>query len=118
MDKPSSDSPAKHKGSIRRIGAKAFNHHSSVFIATFAMGAVKSVVMADQGSDGNIMPPALFAALKEAVPDLQVEHLDPRIPSTFWTKPVGSCAKRDRSWTYSFAYVTVISCFCGTFDGI
>lgn len=82
------------------------------------MGAVEIMVMADQGSDGNTMPPTVFTALKEAVPNLEVEHHDHPHSFNFWKKPVGSCATRDWSRTCSFAYATVISYFCRTSHGV
>lgn len=96
-DKPRSGQGSSHKGSVRRIGADAIDSHSSLFSATFSEGAVESVVMVDQGSDGNIMPPAVFELIQQADPNLDVVSLAPAHTYSFINKDEGSgltCRKK------------------------
>lgn len=94
-DKNPAGSSSKHKGSIRRLGAQAIDDHSALFSATFALGAVESVVMADQGSDANVLPPTVLDALKKATPGLAVEELKPPHSFDFLDQSSGIvCHKR------------------------
>ena len=67
----------EHRGSIRRLGAAQIDSHSSLFSAVFADGAVESVVLADQGSDTNLLPPDVFQWVKNAYPRLTTIPLQP-----------------------------------------
>lgn len=46
-----------------------------MFSESLANGAVESVVMADNGSDTNIMPPSVFQHVEKAGVELRVIHL-------------------------------------------
>lgn len=64
-------------GTVRRLGAEAIDSHSSLFSATFANGAVESVVLADQGADANMIPPAVFQLIKASGAVIPITHLKP-----------------------------------------
>lgn len=55
------------KGHIRLLGGHAIDSHSGLFRAPFAKGALESVVLADQGADTQLNPPAIFKALRTAI---------------------------------------------------
>ncbi|CDF33359.1 unnamed protein product [Chondrus crispus] len=84
----------QRKGSVRRIGADAIDPHSSLFSATFIDSAVESVIMADQGSDGNIMPPAVFDMIAEAASNLHVASLVPPHTYSFVDQDRGLTCRR------------------------
>lgn len=50
-------------------------NHSTLFSASFLDGAVEATVMADPGSDDNLMPQSVFCALAKAKKDLGIEVL-------------------------------------------
>lgn len=62
-----------------RLGGESIDDHSALFSSRFCEGAVEAVKMADQGSDGNIIPPRVFAHLLKAMPDLEVTKLDKQV---------------------------------------
>lgn len=58
-------------------------------------GAVESVVLADQGSDINVIAPSILKQLKTAVPGLEIQHLEPPHLVTLLDKGSGmSCGNR------------------------
>lgn len=88
-------SQSNHRGSLRRLGPDAIDSHSSVFSASFLRGVVESMVLADQGSDGNMMSPTVFGALIKSNANLKVETLDPPHSFKFLDQTAGIlCYKR------------------------
>lgn len=60
--------------------ASEVQNNTSLFNATFLNGAAEMTIMADQGSDANIIPQALLRALRAADPKLVVSSLkQPRV---------------------------------------
>lgn len=66
-----------NKGKDRRIGKDALGQDSTLFSTSLANGDVGVVLMDDQGSDTNLMPPSLFQHVDMAGAAFRVTHLDP-----------------------------------------
>ena len=68
-----------HKSKVNAIQTEPAEHdsmdNSSLFTATYCNGALEFTLMADQGSDVNIISPDLLAKLKEANPSVSVTKL-------------------------------------------
>lgn len=62
-------------GSVGVVGEHDLNDNSSLFSATFCDGAVDCVVLADQGSDINVIPPNVFKLMADADNTLNPEDL-------------------------------------------
>lgn len=92
--RPGSFRHTKHRGSLRRLVADAIDCHSSLFSAFFARGAVDSVVLADQGADGNILTPKVFEAIVKADPSTKVELLDSPHSFKFLDRSSGIVCKK------------------------
>lgn len=91
-DRNRKDSPPH--GSVRRLGAKKIDDHSSLFSATFRSGAVESAVMADQGADTNVMSTTVFDMVIEEVPKTKVVDLEPPRRYSAWTGDPVVCHKK------------------------
>ena len=62
-------------GSVGVVGEHNLSNNSSLFSATFCDGAVDAVVLADQGSDINVIPPNVFELIASADSSLMPEDL-------------------------------------------
>ncbi|CAN8071777.1 unnamed protein product [Agarophyton chilense] len=67
----------KKKGKVNRVASERIDSHSSLFSALFCNGAVETVVLADQGSDVNLLPKSIFQGITEAAPVVKAEELVP-----------------------------------------
>ena len=90
----------KSRGRVNLLAAAEVDAHSALFSASFAKGAIESTVLADNGSDTNLMPPAVFKQLQEACPTLTVITLEP----AHCFNPIGSgpqitCKKKAKADT-------------------
>ncbi|CAN8074420.1 unnamed protein product [Agarophyton chilense] len=65
------------KGQIHRIGAEEIDSHSALFSATFRQDAVEVVLMADQGSDVNLIPEDILKTVQSSAPGREVRELNP-----------------------------------------
>ena len=63
----------KFVGSIERSGASPDN--SSMFSVSFCKGAVEVTVLADQGSDGNLISPSVLKFITDADPNVLIKQL-------------------------------------------
>ncbi|PXF40026.1 hypothetical protein BWQ96_10260 [Gracilariopsis chorda] len=53
----------KYKGNIGTVDGAEIEKNSSLFSATFCTGAVEGIVLADQGSDINVIPPSFLTLM-------------------------------------------------------
>jgi len=70
---------AKKDGNIRKLshqGDQGNLKNSSMFSAKFCDGAVQCSLLADQGSDGNILPPHVLDKIVQVSPNLNVVKLN------------------------------------------
>lgn len=67
----------KKKGKVHRLNAEKIDCHSALFSGTFANGAVECEVLADQGSDTNLLSGKVWKLMKEAGYKSKVTHLVP-----------------------------------------
>ena len=65
----------KVNGSVGQISNGNMRRNTSLFSGTFCVGAVDVVILADQGVDGNVIPPSALAAIRRAKPDIRVNNL-------------------------------------------
>lgn len=65
------------KEKVNRVGTDQIDSHSSLLSAFFCEGAVKTMVLADQGADLNLIPSRIFACLQKADPSLKTTTLNP-----------------------------------------
>jgi len=63
-------------GKVGQLAEETLEDNSSLFAASFCQGAVEATVMADQGSDVNILTPDVFKKVCEAGTKLRVTNLD------------------------------------------
>lgn len=66
----------RSKGTVGNLGSQDVEDDSSLSSATFCNGAVETTVMADQGSDANVLPPHILSQILTSNPDLTVIDLE------------------------------------------
>lgn len=66
-----------NKQRVRRIGKDALDQNSTFLSASLANGAVESVVMVDQGTDTNLMPPSVLEHVESAGAAFRVTQVYP-----------------------------------------
>ncbi len=74
-DKKTKSNSKTDVGKVTHLGGNCSDYDSSIFSATFCDGAVEAVVLADSGSDANIIPPSVLAKIKGADKNLLVTKL-------------------------------------------
>ena len=67
----------KEKGVINKVSRKFSENHSALFSGSFANGAVEVEILADQGSDVNLISNSVFQDLIRAESNLKTESIAP-----------------------------------------
>ena len=72
------------------------HRNSALFSASFCDGGVECVVLTDQGSDVNLVPPEIFMQVQQSHPDMQTRRVHP--PAKFNSAAVGGVITCDRAF--------------------
>lgn len=62
-------------GNVGQISNGNLGRNTSLFSGTFCNGAVETVILADQGADGNVIAPSTLSAIQRSNPSIRINDL-------------------------------------------